>query len=188
MINTHTNAETTIAAKGVVSPGRMNTPWYRQFWPWFVLALPATAVVAGMVTIYIAFNNADSLVNDSYYRDGLAINQQLAQDLAAERLNLSAKLVIDTVSGELLIELAGDFQAVVAIELLLLHPGDEKRDSTIQLNHITDNRFRADLEQLPQQRYYLRLQPVGSGEWRLNGEINFSTQTSLVLNHNDNKK
>ena len=29
-------------------------PWYRQFWPWFVIALPATAVMACLVTIWIA--------------------------------------------------------------------------------------------------------------------------------------
>ncbi|NND59665.1 MAG: hypothetical protein HKN49_05295 [Gammaproteobacteria bacterium] len=30
------------------------TPWYRQFWPWFVIALPATVVIASMITIWLA--------------------------------------------------------------------------------------------------------------------------------------
>ena len=29
-------------------------PWYRQFWPWFIIALPATAVVASLATVWIA--------------------------------------------------------------------------------------------------------------------------------------
>ena len=52
-------------------------PWYRQFWPWFLIALPATVVVAGLTTWWIAAHKADSLVVDDYYKEGLAINRQL---------------------------------------------------------------------------------------------------------------
>ena len=52
-------------------------PWYKQFWPWFVISLPASAVVAGIITVFIAFDNADSLVVDDYYKAGLAINDQV---------------------------------------------------------------------------------------------------------------
>ena len=31
-----------------------DSPWYRQFWPWFVIALPASAVMASLVTVWIA--------------------------------------------------------------------------------------------------------------------------------------
>ncbi|MDX2349593.1 MAG: FixH family protein, partial [Porticoccus sp.] len=41
-------------------------PWYRQFWPWFLMALPGSVVIAGLTTVYIAFNGADTLVNDNY--------------------------------------------------------------------------------------------------------------------------
>ena len=30
------------------------TPWYRQAWPWFLISLPATAVIAGSFTFYLA--------------------------------------------------------------------------------------------------------------------------------------
>ena len=29
----------------------MTIPWYRQFWPWFLISLPATAVAGCAVTI-----------------------------------------------------------------------------------------------------------------------------------------
>lgn len=29
-------------------------PWYRQFWPWFIMLLPATVVVASIVTLMLA--------------------------------------------------------------------------------------------------------------------------------------
>ena len=75
-------------------------PWYRQFWPWFIIALPASVVVAGLITVFIAFRHADTLVNDNYYKDGLAINQTLAQDTRARELGVEATIDFDRVTGE----------------------------------------------------------------------------------------
>jgi hypothetical protein len=39
--------------------------WYRQFWPWFLIALPLAAVVGGLLTIFIAAKNPDLLIQRS---------------------------------------------------------------------------------------------------------------------------
>lgn len=39
-------------------------PWYRQFWPWFIIALPAAAVVASFISLWLAVSNPDYLVLD----------------------------------------------------------------------------------------------------------------------------
>jgi len=49
-------------------PG-MGVPWYKQFWPWFIIALPASAVIAGFTTLWIAISNPDAMVlTDSEYQ------------------------------------------------------------------------------------------------------------------------
>ena len=49
-------------------PGQ-ELPWYRQFWPWFIIALPASAVIAGIITFYLAVSRPDQLVvDDEEYR------------------------------------------------------------------------------------------------------------------------
>jgi len=40
----------------------VDQPWYRQFWPWFIIALPASAVVAGFITLWLAISNPDGMV------------------------------------------------------------------------------------------------------------------------------
>jgi hypothetical protein len=39
-------------------------PWYRQFWPWFIIAIPASAVIGGFVTLWLAITHPESLVVD----------------------------------------------------------------------------------------------------------------------------
>ncbi|TNE81911.1 MAG: hypothetical protein EP339_01910 [Gammaproteobacteria bacterium] len=156
-------------------------PWYRQFWPWFLIALPGTVVVASLVTVYIAFTNADNLVVDNYYRDGLAINQVIEQDKVATQLGLSAEVRLDRESGELFVSVNGIDPSPSELTLLLLHPTDESRDRRLLMAAMTPGRYRIDLEQQLQNRYYLRLLPEPNRDWRLAGELDFSKANQVTL-------
>ncbi len=37
-------------------------PWYREPWPWFIIALLGAAVIASFVTLWIAISHPDVLV------------------------------------------------------------------------------------------------------------------------------
>ena len=156
-------------------------PWYRQFWPWFLIALPGSVVIAGLTTVYIAFNGADSLVSDNYYRDGLAINQRLEQDHLAMEMGLSADIRLDSESGELFVTLHGSEISAPTLCLQLIHPVDDKRDRELILSLMAPNYYRADLDSQLSYRYYLRLLPEPEREWRLNGEMNFSETPQVTL-------
>ncbi|MAZ70896.1 FixH family protein [Porticoccus sp.] len=156
-------------------------PWYRQFWPWFLIALPGSVVIASLVTVYIAFSGADSLVVDNYYRDGLAINQVLEQDRRAEALGLSAELRLDATSGELFVTIDTVHPLPEQLALLLFHPTDSKRDREMLLTEITGGHYRTDLNQPLLSRYYLRVLPEPDRDWRLVGELNFATADQIIL-------
>jgi hypothetical protein len=34
-------------------------PWYRYFWPWFIIAMISSAVAASLVSGYLAFHTSD---------------------------------------------------------------------------------------------------------------------------------
>ena len=38
-----------------------NKPWYRYFWPWFVLALLGAAVSGSLYTLYLASTTAEAV-------------------------------------------------------------------------------------------------------------------------------
>lgn len=67
------------------SPDHRPVPWYRQFWPWFLLALPAAAFVAGSITLAIALRHADQEISEPFTKHGLIIEPARAHAQAPER-------------------------------------------------------------------------------------------------------
>ena len=43
-------------------------PWYREPWPWILMAGPVIVIVAGAFTMTLAFTHQDELVATDYYR------------------------------------------------------------------------------------------------------------------------
>lgn len=80
--------------------------WYREPWPWFLMGLPALAVLAGVVTLFIAIRSDDGLVADDYYRQGLGINRAIARQHLAAALELEA-VVMKVKDNMISVELKG---------------------------------------------------------------------------------
>lgn len=160
-------------------------PWYRQFWPWFLIAVPVLSMISGLIMIVLSLSNADQLVVDDYYKQGLAINENLALDHYASERGLGATVRFDLETGEVFVEsLQGDYTWPRALQLKLLHPMAAELDQTLALRSFTGG-YRADLESVPHSRYYLHLSPLDSTDgaelWRLSGELDFRHQSSKVL-------
>jgi hypothetical protein len=144
-------------------------PWYREPWPWFLISLPATAVVAGIATVWIAATNADGLVVGDYYKAGMAINQTLARDDAARALALNATL--HGRDGTLTLTLAGRLKAYPEqLALMLAHPTRPGMDQTLVLSHTGGGHYGAALPVLPAGKWHAQLSDAASA-WRLSGVL-----------------
>lgn len=59
-----------------VATPSMAKPWYREFWPWFLMAGPFLAVVGCTVTIYLAFTRfGNQPIQEGVVQRGLLIEQ-----------------------------------------------------------------------------------------------------------------
>jgi hypothetical protein len=99
----------------------MTQPWYRQFWPWFIIALPCAAVVGSIATAIIASKDGVNLVAEDYYKQGKEINQDLSKFDRAEALGI--RIALNVSDKELTLNpLSGDFPLGQALHLSLFHP------------------------------------------------------------------
>ncbi len=158
-------------------------PWYRQFWPWFIIALPLTAVIAGIATWIIAAQDPDGLVADDYYKQGLAINQTLDRERQAETLGLSGLLRVSGDAQRVELTLTGNFTPETPLVLRMIHPTRPNLDRTLNLHSTADGAWSTTLEKPAPGRWQLQLEPADAA-WRLSGRLSLPTQLQAALQPN----
>jgi hypothetical protein len=147
--------------------GAASQPWYREPWPWLLMAGPASVLVAGAITTWIAFATSDGLVAQDYYKQGLAVNKVLKREDAAARMHLAAT-----------VEFAPDFRRVAvsllgtepeALTLRLTHSTFSGHDLALRLARTGSGRYEAAVPRtMPPGRWNVFVEPPG-GDWRLAG-------------------
>ena len=159
-------------------------PWYRQFWPWFIMALPAASVVAGLTTLWISMQTTDSLVVRSDDGVKIATDRHINAERLATQLDLAALVKIDSTTGAVLAAMqSGDLADVpAAIEFELLHPAFANRDLSITLNKAMPDAagnpvWVGHFVTVPNERFYAVLK--SGDDWRLSAE--WQGDASLML-------
>ena len=152
-------------------------PWYRQGWPWLLILLPASTVIASMVTIWLAFTNDDALVRDDYYREGLAINRRLDSEARARELGMAAELRYDAPARVVELRLRGLPDAPGELTLAIEHPTDAMRDQSVVLLGAGNGVFRGTVHQALDGKRYLLIEhvPADGRGWRLRGTLEAAT-------------
>lgn len=154
--------------------------WYRYFWPWFLFGLPATVVVAGIITINIAINSADGLVTDDYYKDGLAIHKDASQSATAEELGINGELRYQD-TGAITIQLSSAEPLNHGlISLKLEHPTLPNNDQTVQLNHLGDGLYAGKINTLKPTNWKIAIFSE-QAKWRINGRMQTPVNGQTVL-------
>jgi hypothetical protein len=47
---------------------RDSKPWYRYFWPWFIIGLLASSVSASLYSVYLAVSTAEPVLTETHER------------------------------------------------------------------------------------------------------------------------
>ena len=128
-------------------------PWYKEPWPWILMAPPAAAVLAGIATLWIAVVGADGLVAEDYYRQGLGINKVLAREERARTLGIAAQIEM----GEGRIRVRLDGAAPEALFAHLAHRTRAGYDQRLRLARVAD-------------AYEAEVAPLAPGGWRVSIE------------------
>lgn len=159
--------------------GDRPTPWYKQAWPWFLIAIPFTAVIMGVVLIDLAITTKDGLVVDDYYWQGKHINQVLDRDHRATALNIDSVVSVDPTEHSIelrMISFAGD--APATMQLNFIHSTRMGFDQKIELTRSGPDQYVAKLPELAKGRWNLQL---SADDWRVTGSLMVPDQRSARL-------
>ncbi len=143
-------------------------PWYREPWPWLLVAFPLTAVVAGTATLIIALRTDDGLVANDYYKEGLAINRQLEREQKAADLGLKIIASVDEKTSMVRVHLEGKGGLPAGLNLHFVHPTRAGMDQNIALRATPGGWFEGQLKYPPMANWQLILEDAGH-KWRLDG-------------------
>ena len=131
-------------------PINESTPWYKQFWPWFILAILGWGVVSASITLAVAVRNPPQMMTGDYAKLGKALVDTHQRADAAQALGIAGQLSME--AGRVSLTLAAHDPSGLDDMLLLLvqHPTDAGRDRQLQLRRVADGRYAADSGDWPE--------------------------------------
>ncbi len=160
-------------------------PWYKQGWPWALIAIPFFTVVAGVATFIIANNTDDSLVQDDYYKKGLAINSNIERLEQGKALGLKATLEFDQ-ENQLFI-LTATAAKVLPKNLILKfsHPTLEKKDRQVELSLLHGDQYVGNLTDLNAAYWHISLEDEHK-KWLIKTRWRYPDYKQLIIDSSTN--
>ncbi len=147
-------------------------PWYRFPLVWMLIAIPLSAVVMGVILLWLAVDTNDGLVVDDYYKEGLAINQVIERDDAATHFNIAADLKYDNATRAMEVTFTKGLLDVypATIQLHIKHATRAKKDHHVILRRGITNPVSG-------QYFGILSKPLTNGYWYFeisNNEITYN--------------
>lgn len=155
-------------------------PWYREPWPWLLMAGPAVVVLAGAVTVWLAIRSADGLVADDYYKQGLAINQVLARVERAQALQLAAEVRISADQLEIGLRSGAEAELPPHVRATLSHATQTAQDRNLLLQAVGGGVYRAVLDRMPTGRWQIALEDEAK-TWRIAGVLRLPDESVTTI-------
>jgi len=165
------------------SPEDLNPPpWYKQFWPWFIMALPASVVVASMFLIKAAVDSNDGLVSKDYYKEGKAIYLDARAKQKARDLGIIANIEFAESQRVIRVDVSSESLAAIGpLELALRHPTRADKDSLLALQPVGPNIYQAEMPDLSSTAGWNVELTAVDANWQLRGRANLGSAQKLTL-------
>ncbi|QEY23144.1 FixH family protein [Neisseria animalis] len=161
-------------------------PWYKQFWPWMLMAGPIFVVLASVSMFFVAKASMTDLVSDDYYKDGKHIEIQLHRDEEAFKRHIKAQVLISPDMNAAKVFVSGNFDTTQPLNLQMMHPAKKADDQTIALKATTPEGseqmvYEADFKPLAEaNHWYVRLEDA-AGVWRVENKWFVSQGNAINL-------
>lgn len=163
---------------GLSESDKENRPWWKERMVWLIVALPASAVFAGVATIFIAAHDPDDLVSSGYVKTGMTVSDVKEPQMQARLLQISATLVYE--KETLVLEMSGAGGQSQTLLLSLVHPTRDELDIQVPMTRRGDGKYQALVVIKGSGKRHVVLEPPDK-RWRIEGEwvAPFNEETRL---------
>jgi hypothetical protein len=141
-------------------------PWYRQPWPWLLMAPPAASIALGIAMWALAARSDDGLVANDYYKRGLEINRRVRDATPRAESRLGAVVRVDE-RGEVVARIEGladPADATPVIRLRIAQPSHAVAERVVVLARDAAGDYVGRLDPPSEGRWVVTLE---STAWRL---------------------
>ncbi len=156
------------------------TPFYKEPMVLLLVVPPVAAIIWGMVMLTLAFNGKDSLVSDSYYKEGVSYTENEVLVKNARAAKVSSEVIFSDDGVELILN--GDFDVEPhSLQLKLIHPTLEDRDVVVFMQRIGPRQYAGVLEEYLTDRRHIWLASLEQ-QWRIKTTDTLGTGKVIVIN------
>lgn len=154
-------------------------PWYKHFWPWYLVFMKLAVVTAIIVTVILIKKNPTAMVVDDYYNEGRAINFQLDREERAAELGI--ELHVTTENQMFILKFpSGEPEQRTAVRVMFYHPTLDDRDFDILVPHASNGVYRAEFPENISGHWRMDFEPFDS-EWRISRSTTFPLSKELHI-------
>jgi uncharacterized protein len=137
--------------------------WYREPWPWFLMAGPMAVIIASLASAWLAIVSDDGVVAQDYYKQGLTVNQRIKRAAPSPARPLGA--TIDVVAGgNVRVRIEGLAEAPRNLRLKFARPHAATREQIVRLEPDAGGDYVGTLAEQASGRWIVTLE---SDAWRL---------------------
>ncbi|MFC3121727.1 FixH family protein [Agaribacter flavus] len=155
------------------------TPWYKQFWPWFLIAIPLSSIIVGSIVLRFATDGTNTLVVDDYYKEGKSINARLDKIEKAQALAISTELSFEN-SSVVVTFLSGQPDDGTALKLNFYHVTQAHRDVELLLTRDAQGNYRASVDFNIEGKWRIRLMPIDES-WKLQKKLRLPQASPIKM-------
>ncbi|MDO6496820.1 FixH family protein [Photobacterium sanguinicancri] len=157
----------------------MQKPWYKQFWPWFLMAIPATSIIYSLSIVYVFSQNQVDLVAEDYYKKGKAINLDLSRLKVADALKLKASLQV--VDDQITVNFdKGELTQFPNLRVTFTHRTLANRDFTQMVSADLKGSYHFNTSSPVKGPWFVEVEPF-EGDWMLQGPVALPTSDPISL-------
>lgn len=144
----------------------MQQPWYKQFWPWFLISLPVTVMIVCGVIIYLSVSQGNfSMVVDDYYKRGKTINAIIEHVEEAQRRNISFEFIANNGVFELRYK-TGKPEELSALKVHFIHATQASKDFDLMVTGSADGTYRTEIPKDIGGKWTITVEPF-DGVWKV---------------------